>query len=97
MGRKLSLTVALAVFAAAVVAGVGRAQSPNSAPASAACSNGIDDDGDGLVDTADPGCSSPSDGDESNPLPPPASATGPTGVAGSTGPSGPSGPSGSTG
>ena len=36
-----------------------------------ACSNKQDDDGDGLVDMADPGCSDPSDGDESNPAPPP--------------------------
>ena len=44
-------------------------------PSTPACSNGADDDGDGLVDMADPGCSSPSDNDESNsslspPLPP---------------------------
>jgi len=31
-----------------------------------ACSNGIDDDGDGLIDMADPGCSSPSDNNEFN-------------------------------
>jgi murein DD-endopeptidase MepM/ murein hydrolase activator NlpD len=29
-----------------------------------ACSNGVDDDGDGLVDMADPGCTSPSDTSE---------------------------------
>jgi len=46
MGRKLSLVIALAVFAAAVVAGVGRAQSPNQSATAAACSNGVDDDGD---------------------------------------------------
>ena len=28
------------------------------------CNNGIDDDNDGLIDLADPGCSSPSDNDE---------------------------------
>jgi hypothetical protein len=33
-------------------------------PAPPACSNGVDDDGDGLVDMADPGCSSPEDTSE---------------------------------
>ena len=28
------------------------------------CNNGVDDDGDGLVDTADPGCSGPNDQSE---------------------------------
>jgi hypothetical protein len=32
-----------------------------------ACVNGIDDDGDGLIDLADPGCVSPSDRSEFNP------------------------------
>jgi hypothetical protein len=32
-----------------------------------ACGNGLDDDGDGLVDLADPGCSDSLDNDESNP------------------------------
>ncbi len=40
-----------------------------------ACSNGIDDDGDGLVDMADPGCTSPSGASE---------ATAPAPAAGST-------------
>ncbi len=35
-----------------------------------ACSNLGDDDGDGLADLSDPGCSGPGDGDESNPAPP---------------------------
>ncbi|HVD87175.1 MAG TPA: lytic murein transglycosylase [Solirubrobacterales bacterium] len=39
-----------------------------------ACANGLDDDGDGLVDTADPGCESPEDSDESTPAPAPAPA-----------------------
>ena len=40
--------------------------------ASAACSNGLDDDGDGVVDhPADPGCDDPSDDDETDPIPPP--------------------------
>jgi hypothetical protein len=38
-----------------------------------ACSNGVDDDGDGLVDMADPGCTSPSDTSEA---PEPAPAAG---------------------
>jgi murein DD-endopeptidase MepM/ murein hydrolase activator NlpD len=36
-----------------------------------ACSNLGDDDGDGLADLSDPGCSGPLDGDESNPSTPP--------------------------
>ncbi len=34
------------------------------------CSDGIDNDGDGLIDLADPGCSNSSDNDESNSSPP---------------------------
>jgi hypothetical protein len=34
------------------------------------CANGVDDDGDGLVDTGDPGCESSEDGDEFNSAPP---------------------------
>jgi murein DD-endopeptidase MepM/ murein hydrolase activator NlpD len=71
-----------------------------------ACSNGKDDDGDGLVDLADPGCSGALDNDESNP--PTGStggsgstgstgATGPTGTTGVTGPTGATGPTGPTG
>lgn len=38
----------------------------------AACSNGLDDDGDGVVDHPDdPGCDSPDDDDETDPIPPP--------------------------
>lgn len=44
-----------------------------SSPAVTQCSNGVDDDGDGLIDLADPGCSGLADDDESNP--PPASAS----------------------
>jgi hypothetical protein len=43
-------------------------------PNAPACSNGIDDDGDGLVDMEDPDCESPEDTTEE----PPASATGTT-------------------
>jgi hypothetical protein len=41
---------------------------PGPAPA---CSNGLDDDGDGLIDLGDPGCTGASDGDESNVVSPP--------------------------
>jgi hypothetical protein len=34
------------------------------------CSDGIDNDGDGLIDLADPGCSNSTDNDESNSPPP---------------------------
>ncbi len=40
-------------------------------PDQPACSNTKDDDGDGRVDGADPGCSGSSDGDELDPAPPP--------------------------
>jgi hypothetical protein len=46
--------------------------SGGSAPA--ACGDGLDNDGDGLVDLADPGCSSTSDNDEYNEVTPPAPA-----------------------
>jgi hypothetical protein len=45
--------------------------SPPSPPAK--CANGLDDDGDGLVDLNDPGCTSSTDDDESNAAPPPPS------------------------
>ena len=49
----------------------GIAVTPPPPPASA-CSNGKDDDGDGKVDyPADPGCTSASDTDETDPAPPP--------------------------
>lgn len=38
----------------------------NATPTTYICSNGIDDDGDGLVDMQDPGCTSPQDNDEYN-------------------------------
>ena len=37
------------------------------APGAPACSDGIDNDGDGAIDSADSGCTDPSDTDESNP------------------------------
>ena len=42
---------------------------PPDLPPPAACADGQDNDGDGKVDGADPGCSGPSDNDESNPPP----------------------------
>lgn len=36
-------------------------------PSAMACADGIDNDGDGLIDSADPGCTGPSDNDETNP------------------------------
>jgi hypothetical protein len=36
-----------------------------------ACSNGVDDDHDGLADAADPGCESPADSDETDATGPP--------------------------
>jgi hypothetical protein len=36
------------------------------------CANGVDDDGDGLIDSADPGCESPTDVEETDPAQPPA-------------------------
>jgi RTX calcium-binding nonapeptide repeat (4 copies) len=49
-----------------------RPPAPPSTPPKAACSNGQDDDGDGRTDyPADPGCSSASDEDETDPRPAP--------------------------
>ena len=79
MRNKLSLTIALASFAAVTALGVGMAGADSltaaepatpttplsQAPAvpssqTPACSNGVDDDGDGLIDANDPDCTSPS-------------------------------------
>jgi len=75
MRHKLALTMALAGFAAITALGVGFADAealpsttettaplsttPTIATPPPACSNGVDDDGDGLVDSADPDCTSP--------------------------------------
>ena len=41
-----------------------------------ACENGLDDDGDGAIDLADPGCARAGDDDESDPAAPPSCADG---------------------
>jgi murein DD-endopeptidase MepM/ murein hydrolase activator NlpD len=80
MRNKLALTIALASFGVVTALGVGFAgaedvSSPeavaplSTAPAvpavpPSACSNELDDDHDGLVDSADPDCASPVDGSE---------------------------------
>ncbi|HEV7770252.1 MAG TPA: lytic murein transglycosylase [Solirubrobacterales bacterium] len=73
MRNKLALIVALLSFAAVTALGVGMAGADSlaeSAPAATtavptlqapACSNGIDDDSDGLIDLADPVCITPQD------------------------------------
>jgi murein DD-endopeptidase MepM/ murein hydrolase activator NlpD len=82
MRQRLLLIVALAVLAAATVGGtvsaapnvLGTGQDGvtinlpdgQSLDALPACSNTGDDDGDGLADLNDPGCSGPTDGDEYN-------------------------------
>jgi Transglycosylase SLT domain len=91
MKRTLLLTSALTVLSVTVGSGVAFAQlggiggggvnlpgvELNLSPA---CGNGADDDGDGLADGGDPGCSGPTDSDEYNPPapePPPPTATTP--------------------
>jgi murein DD-endopeptidase MepM/ murein hydrolase activator NlpD len=92
MRHKLALTIALAGFALTTALGVGMAGAdPNaglggghSAEGSlgalqvTACSNAVDDDGDGLVDMEDPGCESPADTSEApDPSQPPPASPGP--------------------
>lgn len=43
-------------------------RAPGTGPA--ACSDGVDNDSDGLIDLADPGCSDANDSDEADPVPP---------------------------
>ncbi|MFL5899699.1 MAG: lytic murein transglycosylase [Solirubrobacterales bacterium] len=85
MRNKLALTIALASFGVVTALGVGFAGAdqlssgeatgpltvvPTVAEATqTACSNEIDDDGDGLLDSADPDCASPADPSE-EPAPP---------------------------
>ncbi len=86
MRNRLVITLALGVLAAVLTAGVVNAQGtaavgvkvdlPGGTSVGTACVNGVDDDGDGAVDyPADPGCSSPADGDESGAAPAPATTT----------------------
>ncbi|MFN3198961.1 MAG: hypothetical protein ACE366_11240 [Bradymonadia bacterium] len=53
-------------------AGGGEAGAGGGMPVEVACNDGEDNDGDGLVDLEDPGCSSEGDPDEFDPPPPPA-------------------------
>jgi Transglycosylase SLT domain len=99
MKRTLLLTSALAVVAVSVASSVAYAQLGGiggggvnlpgiELNVSPACSNGADDDGDGLVDSGDPGCSGPTDSDEYNPPapePPPPTTTTPAAGGGSGG------------
>ncbi|MCL4288066.1 MAG: hypothetical protein KJ006_10545, partial [Thermoleophilia bacterium] len=83
MRNRLITTLVLGALLAVVAAGAVNAQSNDvsvSLPgggtvdpgqALPACSNLGDDDGDGAVDLADPGCSSALDGDEGDTTPPP--------------------------
>ncbi len=80
MRKQFALTIALASFGLVTALGVGmagaepdtQATAPLATPAlpveaatpPPACSNGLDDDGDGLVDAEDPDCSEPADDDE---------------------------------
>jgi murein DD-endopeptidase MepM/ murein hydrolase activator NlpD len=79
MRHKLALTIALASFGIVTALGVGFAGADQTtpelteattplvtppAPTAPACSNGVDDDHDGLVDAEDPDCASPADDSE---------------------------------
>ena len=73
MSRKPLL--GLVVLVTAIGAGTAGAQSSSGAAGTGValipqCSNQVDDDGDGLVDLADPGCAGPLDDSEYNPPPP---------------------------
>lgn len=52
-----------------LVAAVDVAVTVEVVPVADTCRNGLDDDGDGLSDQADPGCSGASDADETDPVP----------------------------
>src|SRR5262249_28881544 len=107
MTRKLLVTVALGAALAIMAAGTAISGTVGgtdqiTVPGTGAvpqCSNLIDDDGDGLIDMNDPGCSSPLDNSESDtPTSPGGTGTGSTTTGGSTTttPSGGSGSSGAT-
>ena len=57
-------------------------ESPPPPPPPAACGDGLDNDGDGLADSADPGCSGSADDDETNSPLPPAPGGEPDAIAG---------------
>ncbi|HET7484653.1 MAG TPA: lytic murein transglycosylase [Solirubrobacterales bacterium] len=92
MRNKLALTIALASFGVVTALGVGFAgadqlsggettELSTTAPTLTettrpACSNGVDDDGDGLVDGEDPDCSSPADPSEESAAPTATTETG---------------------
>src|SRR3954451_8596405 len=111
MRQKLALLLGLMVLAASVMLGVGAAGAKQvNVPGVGSvdvplpvCANGADDDGDGLIDLADPGCTSSVATSEYNapvPVPEPVPATPepttPTGPTGTTGGGG-SAPSGGKG
>jgi hypothetical protein len=89
MTRKFLLTIALGAALAVAASGTAvsvdvagvNVQVPGAGAPLPACSDLADNDGDGLIDLQDPGCSSPVDGDEYNPPAPPP----PTGGGGSDG------------
>ncbi|MDX6609737.1 MAG: hypothetical protein QOF85_1662 [Solirubrobacterales bacterium] len=72
MRDKLALTIALAAFGVVTALGVGfagadeltEATTPLPTTTSPACSNGVDDDNDGLTDSEDADCESPTDPSE---------------------------------
>src|SRR5215211_7749462 len=92
MTRKLLVTIALGAALAIIAAGTATSVTVDGLQVDVptdtvlpACSNLNDDDGDGLVDLGDPGCSGALDTDEYN-SPPPDGSTGDTsGSGGSTG------------
>ncbi|MFL5906171.1 MAG: lytic murein transglycosylase [Solirubrobacterales bacterium] len=102
MTRKLLVIIALGAALAIIAAGPATSltsgthvsvAAPDTGPLPA-CSNLSDDDGDGLVDMSDPGCSSPLDGDEYNSPP---SGGGGGSLPGTGGTGGTGGGTGSTG
>ncbi|MEZ5156569.1 MAG: lytic murein transglycosylase [Solirubrobacterales bacterium] len=90
MRNRLVITLVLGALLAVLAAGAVGAQSTgvsvdlpgggtlDPGQALPACSNLRDDDGDGAVDLADPGCSNPLDGDEGGAAPPSTTTTTPT-------------------
>jgi hypothetical protein len=69
MRHRLFLVLAT-LLALGLTACGGSSKSDDPAPRTAQCADGIDNDGDNLVDhPADPGCTSPDDNDETSPVP----------------------------